>query len=412
MGRILAVKAFNYELRLITEMIILDLLIIAWMAAGCIYWLVVLWLTVRIVRMTPLLEKLPDPRREEWPRVSVIVPLRDEAEHVKGPVSGRLAEDYPGMELILVDDRSTDGTAELVDSLAASDARVRAVHVEELPGGWIGKAHALQRGVEESGWEWLAFSDADTDVKPGTLRKAVAYCEGEGLDHLAVIPGLYRGKSLVDSVSQVLLRVMLITERVWKAGDVKSGAAVGSPSLALVRRAALEKESGLADLRMEPSEDVALAQMIKASGGRSGVVNGRGLVGASFPPKMRDMAQDMEMGIYASLGGFNLARIFWLTLLFFALEFGPYLFFFPFGIPYHDLIGTFAVSIGIVVSIIICRWMGLPLMAAFYFPIDLFIVVFILLRAGIVGTAQGGLWWKGDFYPTEMLAMGRRFRYR
>lgn len=93
-------------------MIILELLIVAWMASGCIYWLVVLWLTVRIVRTVPLMEKLPEPRREEWPEVSVIVPLRDEAENVKGPVAGRLAEEYPEVEFVLVDDRSTDGTGD------------------------------------------------------------------------------------------------------------------------------------------------------------------------------------------------------------------------------------------------------------------------------------------------------------
>jgi len=393
-------------------MIILDILIIAWMAAGCIYWLVVLYLTVRIIRSIPLMEKMAEPEREEWPGVSVIVPLRDEADDVGGPLVERLEEDYPVLEFILVDDRSTDGTSSLVDELAASDARVKGVHIDELPGGWLGKIYAMQRGVEESGGEWLAFSDADTTVACGTLAKAVEYCEREGLDYLAVIPGLYRGKSLQDSISQVLLRVMLITERVWKVEDDRSGAAVGSPSLALVRRTSLEKAGGLAELRMEPSDDVALGQMIKATEGRCGAVNGRGYVGASFYHSLREMAVGLERGVYASLGDFSLARIFWLTLLFFALEFGPYLFFFPLGIPYHDLIGTAAVSLGIIVSILVCRWIGLPLMAAFFFPIDLVIVAYMFLRAGVVGAAQGGIWWRGTFYSRDMLSMGRRFRYR
>ncbi|MBN2025158.1 MAG: glycosyltransferase [Actinobacteria bacterium] len=393
-------------------MIILDILIIAWMAAGCTYWIAVLYLTIRIIRSIPLMEKMAEPRREEWPGVSVIIPLRDEADDVSGPLAERLEEDYPALEFILVDDRSTDGTSSLVDELAASDARVKGVHIDELPGGWLGKIYAMQRGVEESGGEWLAFSDADTTVARGTLARAVEYCESEGLDYLAVIPGLYRGKSLQDSISQVLLRVMLITERIWKVDDDSSGAAAGSPSLALVRRALLEKAGGLAELRMEPSDDVALGQMIKAAGGRGGAVNGRGYVGASFYHSLREMAVGMERGVYASLGDFSLARVFWLTLLFFALEFGPYLFFFPFGIPYHDLIGTAAVSLGIVVSILVCRWIGLPLVAAFYFPIDLIIVTYMFLRAGVVGAAQGGIWWRGTFYSREMLSMGRRFRYR
>lgn len=393
-------------------MIILELLIIAWMAAGCIYWLVVLWLTVRIVRTVPVMEKMPESRREERPGVSVIVPLRDEAENVSGPVAGRLEDDYPGVELVLVDDRSTDGTGELIDAMAREDSRVKAVHVDELPGGWLGKVYAMQRGAEESSAEWLAFSDADVSVKPGAIEKAVDYCETRGLEHLAVIPGLYSGKSLPDSVSQVLLRIMLIAERVWKAEDEDSTAAVGSPSLALVRRGALEKAGGLAEVRMEPSEDVAIAQMIKGGGGRSGVINGRGYVEAYFYRSLRETARGMERGVYASLGNFSLARVLLLTLIFFALEFGPYLFFFPFGIPYHDLIGTAAVSVGIVVSIVICKWMRLPLMAAFYFPIDLVIVTCMLARAGMVGAAQGGIWWRGTFYPGDMLSMGRRFRYR
>jgi len=392
-------------------MIILDIFIIAWMAAGCIYWLVVLYLTIRIIRSVPLMEKMAEPEREEWPGVSVIIPLRDEAEDVGGPLADRFEEDYPVLEFILVDDRSTDGTSSLVDELAASDTRVKAVHIDELPGGWLGKIYAMQRGVEESGGEWLAFSDADTTVARGTLAKAIEYCERKRLDYLAVIPGLYRGKSLQDSISQVLLRVILITERVWKVDDDKSRAAVGSPSLALVRRASLEKAGGLAELRMEPSDDVALGQMIKAAGGRSGAVNGRGYVGSSFYHSLREMAVGLERGVYASLGDFSLAQIFWLTLLFFALEFGPYLFFFPLGIPYHDLFGTAAVSLGIIVSILVCRWIGLPLVAAFYFPIDLIIVAYMFLRAGVVGAAQGGIWWRGTFYSREMLSMGRRFRY-
>ena len=393
------------------EMIILDIMIVAWMAAGCLYWLAVLYLTIRVIKSVPLLEMMPAPEREEWPQVSVIVPVRDELENLGGPVASRLEDDYPGLELVLVDDRSSDGTSKRIDEMAASDTRVKAVHVSDLPGGWLGKVYAMQRGIEESGGEWMVFSDADTYVKPGALARAVSYCESRGLDHLAVIPELYRCKALQDSVSQVLLRIMLITERVWKAADERSSAAVGSPSFALVRRAAIEDAGGLAELRMEPTEDIAIAQMLKTAGGRSGAVNGRGYVGAFFCRSLRETAVSLERGVYATLGGFSLARVFWFTLLFFALEFGPYLFFIPMGIPYNELIGTVAVSLGMIVSILICRWLRMPLAAAFFFPIDLLIVVYMLLRAGIVCAAQGGIIWRDTFYPTEMLRMGRRFSY-
>ena len=393
-------------------MIVLYTLILAWMVAGCIYWLAVLYLTVRITRAIPFLQAVMVPEREEWPKVSVIVTAHDEAERIKGPVAERLRDDYPGLEFVLVDDRSRDATPRLMDDMAAGDERVKTVHIHDVPGGWLAKVYAMQRGVEESSGEWLVFSDADTSVSPGGVARVVSRCEAEELDFLAVIPELYRSKSLTDSVSQVMLRIMLLAERVWKVGDANSDAAVGSASFALVRRAVLDEAGGLAELRMEPSQDEALARLMKAAGGRCGVVNGRSYVGSFFYRSLREAAVDMERSVYSSLGNFNLVRVFLLTLLFFSLEFGPYLFFFPLGIPYHDIFGTVAVALGIVVSIIICRWMRLPFAAAFFFPVDLLIVAYLVLRAGIVVALQGGLWWQDAFYTNDMLRMGRRFSLR
>ncbi len=393
-------------------MIILYILILAWMVAGCAYWLAVLYLTIRITWKTPLLEAEQVPEREEWPKVSVIVTAHDGEENMRGSVAARLQDGYPDLEFILVDDRSSDATPRLMDELAAKDERVKTIHIHEVPGGWLAKVYAMQRGIEESSGEWLAFSDADASVNPGAMARAVSYCDSEQLDFLAVIPELYRSKTLTDSVSQVMLRIMLLAERVWKVEDANSSAAVGSPSFALVRRALLEEAGGFTELRMEPSQDEALARSVKAAGGRSGVVNGRGYVGSVFYRSLREAAVDMERSVYTSLGNFNLMRVFFLALLFFALEFGPYLFFSPLGIPYHDIFGTVAVALGIVVSIIICRWMRLPLAAAFFFPVDLLIVTYSILRAGIVVALQGGLWWQDAFYSNEMLRMGRRFSLR
>ena len=165
-------------------------------------------------------------------------------------------------------------------------------------------------------------------------------------------------------------------------------------------------------LRLEPSEDVSLAQLVKRSGGRCGLANGRGFVGTHFYGSLREAMVDMEPGVYASLGKFSLSRICLLASLLFLLELGPYFFFLPLGIPYHDWIGTAAVAVGIVVSILICRWFRLPLAAAFYFPVDIFIVFYFIVRAGAVCASRGGIVSWGRFYPTGMLRLGRRFGYR
>ncbi len=393
------------------KMVVLDILIATWMAAGCIYWIAVLYLTVRAVRAIPLLERMPDPEREDWPAVSAILVLRDEAESLDGPVRQILEDGYPRLELVLVDNLSSDATLELMDSLSASDGRVKAVRVDDIPGGWLARIYAMERGCEESAGEWIAFISPRVKVKPGAIAKAVDHCEAGGLDYLAVIPELYRRRAFLDSISQVLLRVMLISEKAWRAADKGEGAAIGSSSFALVRRSALERAGGLAEVRMEPSEDVAVAQLIKGSGGRCGAVNGRGYVSGIFYRSLREAAVEMERGVWASLGAFSLARVFSLALLFFALEFGPYLFFIPMGIPYGELVGTAVVTLSMIVSMIVCRWLRIPLAAASFFPIDLLVVVYMVLRAGVVCASRGGIIWQGDFYPTEMLSMGRRFRF-
>jgi glycosyltransferase involved in cell wall biosynthesis len=388
----------------------LDIIAIVFLATGTVYWSLVLYFTIRVIRSVPLLEEIGEIESGASEPVAVIIPTWNQAEDVEGRVRERLREDRPNLEFVLVDGGSSDGTAELIDELAASDGRVKAVHVEETPGGWLGKIYAMQRGVEESEAEWYIFSDADSHFEPGAVDRALALCEERKLDYLAVVPELYPSSYLLDSIFQVFLRIMLLAERAW-AVEENGGAAVGSAPFNLVRADALERAGGLAEIRLEPSEDVALAQMIKGAGGRCWLANGRGFVGVHFHRSLRETMVESEPGVYTSMGNFSLARICFFALLLLLLELGPYFFFLPLGIPYHDWIGTAAVILGIIVSILVCRWIKLPLGAAFFFPVDIVVVIYLIIRAGVVCSLRGGIWSWGSFYPTEMLRLGRRFSY-
>jgi cellulose synthase/poly-beta-1,6-N-acetylglucosamine synthase-like glycosyltransferase len=108
-------------------------------------------------------EPAPD---AECPRISVIFAARDEEEKLPAALTSLAAVDYPNLEIIAVDDRSTDATARILDDFAARHPRLRVVHVAELPAGWLGKTHALQRGYELSTGEWLVFTDADVRFNP------------------------------------------------------------------------------------------------------------------------------------------------------------------------------------------------------------------------------------------------------
>src|SRR6185369_2740694 len=108
---------------------------------------------------------------------SVVVPACNEARTIERALTSLLAQDYPDLEIVLVDDRSSDETGAIIEHLAASDRRISAIHVRELPAGWLGKVHALQRGLERARGELVLFTDADIHFAPGALRRAVAWVE-------------------------------------------------------------------------------------------------------------------------------------------------------------------------------------------------------------------------------------------
>src|ERR1051326_8537576 len=135
-----------------------------------LFWLAVLTLVFALAtaiefalgnRSLPRLGNLPPFTGDGATTVSVIVAARNEARHIEQGLQSILAQDYPNLEFIAVDDRSTDGTGDILDRLAKKDLRLHTVHITELPSGWLGKTHAQHVGAERATGELILFTDAD-----------------------------------------------------------------------------------------------------------------------------------------------------------------------------------------------------------------------------------------------------------
>jgi glycosyltransferase involved in cell wall biosynthesis len=109
------------------------------------------------------------------PLLSIIVPARNEEKHIEAALQSLLNQDYRKMEILVVDDRSSDGTAVILDRMAQVHNRLRVFHIEELPEGWLGKNHALHYGARHASGEFLLFADADVVMHPSTVSRAIRY---------------------------------------------------------------------------------------------------------------------------------------------------------------------------------------------------------------------------------------------
>jgi len=204
------------------------------------------WAALRL----PQFHRLQFHPPQHWPSLSIVIPACNEAANIESAVETLLWQDYPNFELILVDDRSTDGTGEIIDRLAARDPRIRALHVRALPDGWLGKVHALERGVEVANGDWLLCTDADVHFADGTLRLAVSWAVKQQLDHLALAPLAVQRSFLLDIVVRTFGLLFLISTRA--AGLNRSGSRgfAGVGAFNLVRRACFRRTPGFQWLRL------------------------------------------------------------------------------------------------------------------------------------------------------------------
>lgn len=373
---------------------------------SALWWTVQAIAIARAARRLPRVADMPRESRSRWPQLSLIVPARDEARHLASAVRARLAEGYPDLELVIVDDRSTDDTGEIADRLAAADPRVLVEHITALPDGWLGKVHAMHRGLARARGEWVLFSDADIHLAPGTLERVLAWAERAGVDHVAGLPALSARGPLIAPSLAGFFRMFTGLARLTAVADPASKAALGSGAFNLVRRAALARTPGLAWLKMEIGDDVALGVMLKRSGARQAVVIGKGFIHLEFYPSIHAMIRALEKNGATAPAPVLLGAVFMLGVL----ELG-YLVGLTLDGPGPWLAASTA-GLAIATQAGLGRWLGLPRWPALLPGLSILPLGWAVARAAVLAWHRGGVMWRGTFYPTAVVRAGRRLGAR
>jgi len=201
-------------------------------------------------------------------RVSVCLPARDEAANIDACLESLRAQDYPDLEILVLDDQSSDDTCERARRVAAADPRVRVLSGRPRPEGWTGKNHALARLASQASGRWLLFTDADTRHAPHALSHALSLCGDQGLDALSAI-GVQAAVGLweraFDPVWPSLLLFFLEPRRL---DDPRAPEHFACGQYLLVERSAYEAVGGQRGVRQDIVEDCALMGRLKRSGRR------------------------------------------------------------------------------------------------------------------------------------------------
>lgn len=262
------------------------------------------------------------------PGVSVLIPARDEEANIRTAAGCVLSNDASNLELIVIDDHSSDRTADVVAEVIAEDPRVRLLRAPSLPREWGGKPHSCFTGAQQAAGEYLIFIDADVTLKPDAIQRLVAFMQRTKADLASGIPRqstqTLAEQLVVPLIHFILLGFLPMMGMRWTR---KAAFAAGCGQLLVVRRDAYEKVGGHQAVRATRHDGLALPRAFRKSGLKTELVDATDLATCRMYRSAREVwegfAKNATEGMASPtaivpwtillLGGQVLPPLLWLT---------------------------------------------------------------------------------------------------
>jgi len=413
-----------------------------WWIAGII--LALAWFS-RIVDAALGMPSVADVSQPEWdrrpvtsfgnPRVSIIVPARNEEESIEQALRTLLALDYDNYEVIAINDRSTDRTGEIMERVAREShsliggsggpsdhnrishlpqnhgetghlfsQELRVIHHTELPSGWLGKTHAMWAAANQASGDWLLFTDADVLFKPDSLRRALAYAEAEPADHVVLFPQMIMKRPGEYMMIAFFQTMFMFGHRPWKVADPSTDDHMGVGAFNLVRRGVYDAVGTYEALRMEVLDDMKLGKVVKKAGFAQRNVFGGDLISIRWGHGAFGIVNNLTKNFFAVL-----SFQWWRTVLSAVglafINLGPFL-----GIWLAH--GWARLPYGVALGSMLSIYVGMSWRSAvppYYFllhPVSTAMFIYTLVRSMWLTLRNDGIVWRGTKYPLEELRKG------
>lgn len=374
-----------------------------------VLWLVAaLWLGATLCALTARrrVSRLPAlaPTDSAARSVSVVLAARDEAARVATTVNRLLQQQGVELQVIAVDDRSTDGTSEILHGLAEKDPRLEVVRVDTLPERWLGKCHALHVGAQRATREWILFADGDIWMQPDVIARALAVVESERADHCCLVPSMGNESSNLLDRACLLPFIIAFTQAMADANRDRPWRRMGVGAFNLVRAEAYRAIGGHEKLRLEIVDDMKLGLLLARAGFRTRAYLAGDEVTCDWPGDARGLVQALEKNMFAG-ALFSVPIVVVLTVLlgcaWIPAVVGPFT-----GTVAGYAAGAALASL-VAPALLVARdarWPGLSALLVPFICYPLFVAV--MWNSTIVTLRQGGVRWRDTFYPLTELRRG------
>jgi cellulose synthase/poly-beta-1,6-N-acetylglucosamine synthase-like glycosyltransferase len=400
----------HFQLTAFSFVILECLLALAWL------WRLVDWLrnSPRLTDLTRQLFAALPQQPEGRPDLSVVVPACNEQASIAETLRSLLASEGIRLQILAVDDRSTDKTGSIMDAIAAEwtakgqenafSHSLEVIHIHTLPDRWLGKPHALAFGARHAKADWLLFTDGDILFDPQAAARALACAIGRGVDQLVLMPELILGSHGEAAMHGMMYSFSLWGFSPWQVEDPKSKSFLGVGAFNLMRRTSYESIGGFEALRMEVLEDMRLGWKVKRAGMRPVAVIGPGLASVRWAHGAWGVVRNTEKNLF-SLYRFRtpvaLAASFALSLQILlpmvALFVAP-----PLAGVARLAVLVHALAItGLYVATRRVTRVSPAYVVFFPFAVALFVVAH--LRSVMLALVRGGILWRGTLYPLRLL---------
>jgi glycosyltransferase involved in cell wall biosynthesis len=335
------------------------------------------------------------------PAIAIIIAVRNEEEELEKALTSVCNLNYSNYRLVLVNDRSTDRTPQILESFAQRFSHVTVIHINKLPDGWLGKSHALYQGYLNSREEWLLFTDGDVSFKPDTLTKAISYSITQQLDHLVLLPHIHSRSALFNSVLATFKIMFDLQYRPWAAKNPHSGASIGMGAFNLVRRTAYETAGTHLRFALHPNDDLQLGEHIKSSGHKQDVLYGDEQIQYEWYNSLNAFINGLMKNAFSSVNYSFLKAVInsIAALLFFVLPVPVLL---VSGVPQQQYLAAIILisqlALYLLKPALHARWWYVLII-----PFAAAVISFIMLKSAILTTLQRGIYWRENFYPLSQL---------